>query len=255
MSGNPTTIFIEPADAKVLVRERLAIAAFTPGHLLEKLAAGFQKHSTAGGNAQKIFALENIADAGDIDRAYVAGETSRGGYGQSGQLVFGLVAAAALAIAVEDPLISNGDGTVRKATVTDVKATLTVAGEADANGDLTFTSVLDGEHGNDVQVILLNAGTGAVTVDGLVVTITPDTGSNTATDVIAQVVADPGASSLIVASTGGTGATEPGNATIANLTGGADGEVDSDETIVGYAAVAVDNSGGGSEARIQLEVA
>lgn len=116
MAGNPNTIFIEPADQKVLVREELAVAAFTPGHLIEKVAAGFQKHSVAASNAQKIFALEQLADAGNIDRAYVAGETARGGYAKRGDLVYGWVAAAAAAIVVGSPLESAGDGTVRIAT-------------------------------------------------------------------------------------------------------------------------------------------
>lgn len=113
--GLPNTIFIESAEAMVHSREALAIAAFTPGHLIEKIAAGFQLHSGAGLNAQKIFALEQLADAGTIDRAYVAGETARGGYAKRGDLVFGFVAASAAAIVEGDALESAGDGTLRKA--------------------------------------------------------------------------------------------------------------------------------------------
>lgn len=115
MAGNPSTIFIEPTGREPFVREELAVAAFTPGHLIEKTASGFQKHSTAAANAQKIFAMENLADAGDIDRAYVANETARGGYAQRGDLVYAWVPAAAAAIVVGDALESNGDGTLRKA--------------------------------------------------------------------------------------------------------------------------------------------
>ena len=113
--GNPTTIVIEPADGNALIREELAVAAFSAGHLLEKVAAGYQKHSTAAGNAQKLFAVENLADAGGIDRAYVAGETARAVYAKRGDKIYALVPAAAPAIVVGDALESNGDGTLRKA--------------------------------------------------------------------------------------------------------------------------------------------
>lgn len=238
--------------------EALAAAAtvIKPGHLIEELAAGtLQEHSGAGLNAQKLVALTDLPTGGTIDDVYTVAASVRYGAFHAGQEAFLRLAASAAAIVISDKLVSNGDGTVRKATIIDVKAALTIAGEADANGDLTFTSILDGEHGNDIQVILADAGTAAVVVDGLVITITPASAGNTATEVIAQVVADPGASSLIIASTGGSGATEPGNATIANLTGGVDGETDSDETIAAYALEAVDNSGGGSEVFIKVRFA
>ena len=110
--ATPNTIFIELIGT-LCVRERLAVAAFTPGHLVEVVAAGYQKHSVAAGNAQKVFATENVADAGTIDRAYVAGETASAGYAQSGELVYALVAAGATAIAVGAALQSAGDGTLR----------------------------------------------------------------------------------------------------------------------------------------------
>lgn len=115
MAGTPSTIFIEPAGRDPFYRERPAVAAFTPGHLLMNVAAGFQKHNTAATNAQKIFAMENLADAGDIDRAYVANEIARGGYAQRGDKVYAWIPAAAAAIVVGDALESNGDGTLRKA--------------------------------------------------------------------------------------------------------------------------------------------
>lgn len=117
MAGNPNTIFVERPAADINVRERLAVAAFTPGHLLEVVAGGYQKHSTAAGNAQKIFAEENLADARDIDEPYVANETARGGYAMRGDLVYAWVAAAAPAIAIGAALESAGDGTLRAIVV------------------------------------------------------------------------------------------------------------------------------------------
>lgn len=133
MSGTPNTIFVEPAGRQPFVRERLAVAAFTPGHLLQNVAAGFQKHGTAAINAQKIFAMENEADAGTIDRAYVANETARGGYAQRGDLVYAWIPAAAAAIVVGDALESAGDGTLRKAatdTATDTTQRDSIVGYA-----------------------------------------------------------------------------------------------------------------------------
>lgn len=114
MAGTPSTIVVEPAGRQPLVRERPAVAAFTPGHLLMNVAAGYQKHNTAADNTQKLFAVENLADAGDIDRAYVANETARAVYAQRGDKIYAWIPAAAAAIVVGNALESNGDGTLRK---------------------------------------------------------------------------------------------------------------------------------------------
>jgi len=116
MSGPANTIIVEQADHRSIIREALALEAFTPGELLERATGGVQKHSTSGGNSNHIFALENVADAGGIDRDYVATETSRFAYAERGQLINGFVAANAPAIALGDALMSNGDGTLIKTT-------------------------------------------------------------------------------------------------------------------------------------------
>lgn len=120
MAGTPNTIFIERncCDMQINVRERLVAAAFKPGHLLMVTTAGlYQKHNTAAGNAQKLFALENLAVAGTIDRDYVVNETARAGYAMRGDLVQTWIAANAAAIVVGDALESDGAGGVRKQAV------------------------------------------------------------------------------------------------------------------------------------------
>lgn len=112
MSGLPNTIIVEQADHRSIIREALALEAFTPGHLIERAAGGVQLHSTSGGNSQHMFALENVADAGGIDRAYVATETSRRVYAERGQLINAFIAANADAISEGDALMSNGDGSL-----------------------------------------------------------------------------------------------------------------------------------------------
>jgi hypothetical protein len=92
-------------------------SAIVPGMLVEEVAGGtVQEHSTAAANAQKLFALANIANGGTIDDVYAVGETVRYGAAHSGQKAFALVAASAIAIVRGDVLESAGDGTVRKAT-------------------------------------------------------------------------------------------------------------------------------------------
>tara|TARA_R110000822_G_scaffold145749_2_gene284641 strand:- start:289 stop:777 length:489 start_codon:yes stop_codon:yes gene_type:complete len=94
--------------------ERLAAAgsAIIPGMLLEEVLGKVQEHSTAGGNAQTLFALSDLTVGGSIDTAYAVGTTVRYGAAHSGQEVFALVAASATAIADGAPLQSAGNGTL-----------------------------------------------------------------------------------------------------------------------------------------------
>lgn len=117
MSGSPNTIIIEGADYRSVIREALADEAFTPGELLERTATGVKKHATSAGNSNKIFALENTADARDIDGDYAAGETARHVWAERGQKVYAFVPAAAAAVADGVALMSNGDGTLIIAAV------------------------------------------------------------------------------------------------------------------------------------------
>lgn len=90
-----------------------AASAIVPGMLIEELAAGtVQEHSAAGGNAQKLFALSDLSNAGTIDTAYPVGANVRYGCAHSGQEVYGWVADGATAITKGAPLQSAGDGTL-----------------------------------------------------------------------------------------------------------------------------------------------
>jgi len=93
-------------------RVSAASTAIVPGMLVEENAGKVREHSTAGGNAQKLFALENLPVGGTIDTAYAAGASVRYGAAHSGQLVNALVAASATAIADGVALMSAGDGTL-----------------------------------------------------------------------------------------------------------------------------------------------
>lgn len=104
-------------DAKgaFIHNERLAAAgsAIVPGMLVEETGGEVQEHSTAAGNAQKLFALANLANGNTIDDAYAVGDTVRYGAAHSGQEAYALLAAAATAVTDGAALESAGDGTLR----------------------------------------------------------------------------------------------------------------------------------------------
>lgn len=103
-----------------ITNERLAgEAGILPGHLVEEASGNVQLNSTADALAQKLFALPNLGNAGDIDTAYENGETVSYGAFHAGQEVNALVAAAALAIPDGSPVTSAGDGTVKIGTPAD----------------------------------------------------------------------------------------------------------------------------------------
>lgn len=93
-----------------------AASAVVPGMLVEETSTGeLQEHSTAAANAQKLFALANLTNAGTIDTVYPVGALALYGAAHSGQQANALLAAAAPAIVQGDALESAGDGTLRKA--------------------------------------------------------------------------------------------------------------------------------------------
>ena len=97
-----------------ITKEALASGALTPGELLERASATqFQAHSTAGGNAAPLFADINPEIGRDIGDNYTSGDQVKGAFAYPGRESNALVAAAASAIAVDDYLESNGDGTLR----------------------------------------------------------------------------------------------------------------------------------------------
>jgi len=101
-----------------IVSERLSAAAgILAGHLVKESSGLVAVHGTAATNAQRLFALKNISNAGDIDTAYLAGVTVSYGAYHAGQEVNALLAAGAVAVVDGDALESAGDGTLRKVSV------------------------------------------------------------------------------------------------------------------------------------------
>src|SRR5215831_3556683 len=106
--------------------EKLASQAITPGMLVEIVPSGgsagkLRKHATAAGNARPAFALESLVppvpgstSSDQIDVNYASGDSVRWAIGRAGDQFYALVPAAAVAIKDGDPLVSNGDGTLKK---------------------------------------------------------------------------------------------------------------------------------------------
>jgi hypothetical protein len=94
--------------------ERLAVAAITPGHLVELTSANkVQKHATASGNATpKMFALEDELQGKEIDDAYSTDNPVQVWVCQPGEVVYALLKNGETAT-VGMPLESAGDGTLQ----------------------------------------------------------------------------------------------------------------------------------------------
>ena len=103
-------------------------STITPGDLLAINAAGeVLEHATADGISQKAIALTNIANAGEIDDVYLAASTVRYGFAQSGQVAFMTLATSQVATRIT-ALVSNGDGTLKIATISATTITGAVVG-------------------------------------------------------------------------------------------------------------------------------
>ena len=124
----PNTIFL--AGIPFLPQEKTCAVAITPGHLIEFVPSGgtagqVRPHTTAGGMATSMFALEvptpdRRATTLPIDTPYQVGETVHWVMAQRCELL-ALVPASAAAIVTGDALVSNGDGTLKKqSTATEV---------------------------------------------------------------------------------------------------------------------------------------
>lgn len=128
----PKTIVLR---GKLSVRheESRANAALSPGHIIQKNASNkVLKHATAGGGGQLWVAKERGmfgTPAGTINDAYATDEVVFYHIPQKGDLLYCRVAAAAVAIAFNDPLTSDGAGGLKKGNGT-TEVTFAFAAEA-----------------------------------------------------------------------------------------------------------------------------
>ncbi|HEQ98823.1 MAG TPA: hypothetical protein ENO22_05730 [candidate division Zixibacteria bacterium] len=108
MSYNTITIKGDPVRI-----ERAAAAAITPGFLIELTSADkFQAHSTAGGSAATIFALEDENQGKEISDAYSTSNEVLAAIFRPGEEAYALLADGENA-AIGSKLESNGNGYLR----------------------------------------------------------------------------------------------------------------------------------------------
>ncbi len=101
--------------------EAVAAATITPGMLLAQDSAGkVIPHGTAGGWAEKAFALEDALQGKTIDDNYTTGNTVGFVIAQPGDIVYAWLSGGENADTSEF-LTSNGDGTLKVATSTDIR--------------------------------------------------------------------------------------------------------------------------------------
>lgn len=115
--------------------EAQAAAAINPGDLIELTTASkVRKHSTVGGRAERMFAKEQAMQGGTIDDQIDADDNCEYHIAAPGDVVLARLAAGQTTV-VTSPLTSNGDGTLRVATLT--------------SGQLLYASVAESaEHEN-----------------------------------------------------------------------------------------------------------
>jgi hypothetical protein len=90
-----------------------AASAITPGELLEVTSAGkVQAHSSGGGAAIKMFAVEDELQGKDIDEDYAADDPLQVWFPTPGDEVNAILADGQN-VDIGDFLVSNGDGTLK----------------------------------------------------------------------------------------------------------------------------------------------
>lgn len=141
MAGNSIQTVKIKGDG--LRKEFPCAADITPGMLVEMYKATVLKvraHSTAGGRATKMIALENVLVGRDLNTAYASPDTVQVEVLPPGAEVNMLVANGAPAIAMGDLVESAGDGTVRKRIVNPAAITDSTGG----TGSATFAAITAG---------------------------------------------------------------------------------------------------------------
>lgn len=254
-SIKPNTILLN-GDPIGFEGKAKASSSITPGLLIERFTDGtLRPHSTAGGVASMMIARETDISPGNIDTVYPDGENVPFWAMRKGDHFYGFIAAGEAAVTPSSFLESNGDGSFRNSNKgVATRASVTVG---TGNAAVTFTADAPGSDGNDLTIQLI-AGTSAtqtqvVTGNAVVLktnTTTPGT-TDTATTVASNFNGDAIASKVMVAAAGGSGASAVVTpVAVTSLSGG----VDTTGVPLTRATESVDNSAGGSRARLRMEV-
>ena len=118
-----------------------AAGTITPGMLTEVTsAAKVQAHSTEGGRAERLIALEDALQGNGVDTDYSADDVVTLAVGMPGE-VFNLLVALGEALSPGDEVVSAGDGAViGTSSVASATTINQVIGRVDASED-TFTAL------------------------------------------------------------------------------------------------------------------
>jgi hypothetical protein len=250
VNSAPRTIVLK---GRGIHEERPVNGASLPGSLMTLNSSDqFVKHASAGAKAGAWFLCEDELHGNGIDDVIADGDLGQVEFCHPGMQVNAYVAAAAAAIVIGDPLESDGAGGLRlSASAAGVAASRSYGA---VNTQATFTARTVGDAGNNIDITVSAAGSPSVTVTGLNIVIVPDTGGNTITALIAQVAADAAANNLVVVTTTGNGSGAAGTLATGNLAGGVDANASPTSAVIAKAVKAVDNSGGGSVARLPVVI-
>jgi len=91
-----------------------AVATIKPGHLIEKDTSGeLILHATEGGTSSRLFAIEDSLQGKSVDDTYAIDDQVRHIAAVPGDEVYAFLKAGQ-SVAIDDDLISNGDGTLIK---------------------------------------------------------------------------------------------------------------------------------------------
>lgn len=97
-----------------VMEEYDAVAAITPGHLIELTSADkVQKHSAAKATVLPMFAIEDTSQGNGIDDDYAADDKVQCWIPGRGDMAYAILADGE-DVSIGDELGSNGDGTLRK---------------------------------------------------------------------------------------------------------------------------------------------
>lgn len=144
--GSQNTVLVK-GEGQVRLELIATAATITPGHLIERASATtVRKHGSAGGNAMKMFAVEDDLQGKDITDVYAASARIQCMLAQRGDIVNALLANGQSAVAGTSYLESAGDGTLRVHAVGSagvVEAPEAVVGLALETLDLSGSSGVD----------------------------------------------------------------------------------------------------------------
>ena len=140
---------IKLKDYSKVFEEYVAVAAITPGMLIEYTSAGkVQKHSSAGQNQIQMFALEDELQGKDIDDDYAAAAVVQVWIPGRGDQVYALLKDGEN-VSIGDLLESAGDGYLQKHTP-----------DIESGGDNIYTNQIVGEA---IEALDLSSSSGAET--------------------------------------------------------------------------------------------